>query len=355
MVAIMTEPAYAESVWGKNLYLSLVSQLRIKRIPFLEITDSCPAGVQAVFVIAASLNWTRAVISQLNQAGHQPILICNQSERIPGCLYSCVCSDVHASMRDLMDMLHRHDRTRIALYGAGVSSIADRSRMGSLFSWQGDDFPGIQVFQNEGSLSGCFDRFYARRKEFDAVVCMNDYAALSLVRSLKRLDPDCLTRLTIVSCAGTKISEYYRAHITSLSMSFEPYGKAALALYECLLKNPFVSCMTVSVSWLPDSENALRRPSETALTLPEQHDQFYDDPEISDMLIVDRFLNISDATDRAIVSLMLRGETYQTITEACFLTESAVKYRLKRLTQLCGAENKSALLGLIRDYLGESL
>lgn len=351
MVAILAEPGYGGSVWGKNLYRSLTLQLRQKRIPFCEITDSCPAGTDAVFLIAANYEWTKEAIAQLNRAGHQPILICNQYERIPGCLYSCVCSDVSASMKDLLAVLKSHSRTRVALYGVGSSSIADVSRASSLLCWLDDSFASMEVFCNEGSLRCCFEKFLPHRQEFDAVICANDYAAISLVRGLREQDPACLSGLAIISCAGTKISGYYRDSITSLSMDFGPYGKAALYIYECMQKNPFVSGMTVNIKWSTDAESPA--PAEAALCLPEQGDVFYADPEIRDMLMVDKYLTVSDPVDRDIFSQLLQGQTYQKIADRCFLTEGTVKYRIKRLVQLCGAESKTALLERMESYLAD--
>jgi len=350
MVAILMEPGYAGSVWGKNLHASLVAQLRSKRIAFCEIADMCPADVQAVFVIGANYEWVRDSITRLNRAGWQPILLCNQAERIPGCLYSCVCSDVNASMKDLLEALRRKNRTRAALYGAGTSSIADISRENSLFSWRDDRFDDIRVFHNEGSLKDCFEEFFLERERFDAVICANDYAALSLVRALLRQDPEYLKRLTVVSCAGTKISEHYREYITSLSMNFEPYGKAALYVLECMQKNPFVSGMTINIRWNPEKQEEGGRMDAQLLSGQEQ-DVFYDDPEISDMLVVDRFLNLSDSADRNIFSMLLRGETYQKIADEQFMSEGTVKYRIRRLTQLCGAQSKGQLMELLKEYL----
>lgn len=350
MVAILTEPGYAGSVWGKNLYRSLVQQLRQKRIPFCEIADSCPAEVEAVFVIAANFDWTKAAVSQLNQGGHRPILICNQYERIPGCLYSCVCSDVSASMRDLLGLLKSHKRTRVALYGVGNSSIADLSRANSLFCWLDESFASMKIFSNEGSLAECFASFYPHCRDFDAVICANDYAAVSLVRQLRQRDPESLRKLSVISCAGTRISGFYRENITSLRMNFEPYGRAALYIYECMQRDPFVSGMTVNIKWSPDTEAAGVR-QETELAFPEQQDVFYSDPEIRDMLIVDKYLNVSEGVDRDIFAALLQGQTYQMIAEQCFLTEGTVKYRIKRLVQLCGAADKAALLELLGQYL----
>jgi len=349
MVAILAEPGYGSSVWGKNLYKSLVQQLRQKRIPFWEITDSCPKDAEAVFLIGANLDWTSKAITQLNRAGHQPILLCNQYERIPGCLYSCVCSDVNASMRAVLEELKGQNRTRVALYGMGSSSIADVSRASSLFSWRDEGFSPLEVFFNGGSLERCFEEFFARRQEFDAVLCANDYAAISLVRRLRQKDPGCLTSLKVISCAGTKISGCYRDAITSLRMDFAPYGKAALYIYECLQKNPYVSGITVNIRW--SAEGGSKEKQTAELTLPVQEDEFYQDPEIRRMLIVDRYLNISDPMDQEIFSELLKGQTYQSIADRCFMTDGTVKYRVRRLVQQCGAENKAELLELLRLYL----
>lgn len=351
MVAILTEPGYGSSVWGKNLYRSLVWQLRQKRIPFCEITETCPEQVETVFLIAANYHWAASAIGQLNRAGHQPILICNQSERIPGCLYSCVCSDINASMKNILELLRAQNKANVALYGVGQTSMADAARTSSLFSWLDGDFSELQVFYNAGSLAACFEAFYPQRHKFDAVLCANDYAAISLVRGLERKDRACLETLTVISCAGTEISGLYRDAITSLPMDFTPYGKAALHVYECIRKNPFISGMTVNITWNPEREICRQA---AKLDLPEQEDPFYSDREIRDMLIVDKYLTLREPVDRDIFAALLKGKTYQSIADACFLTEGTVKYRVKRMMQLCGTDNKAEFLELLKIYRGES-
>lgn len=352
MVAILMEPEYASSVWGKNLYQSLILQLRQKRIAFCEISDFCPADMDAVFLIASNVDWTKATVEQLNRAGYKPILICNQYDHIPGCLYNCVCSDVNASMKELLDVLACRRNFRIALYGVATDSIADLSRANSLFTWRSDLIESMQIFHNEGSLQTCFDHFFEQHTNFDTVICSNDYAAISLVRKLQKVEPEVLSKLTIISCAGTNISEYYRDYIHSLNMNFESYGKAALHIYDFIRKNPFVSGMTINVKWsfepntLPDSKK------EAVLRAPVVDSAFYGDPEIEEMLIVDRFLTVSDQTDKLIAKLLIAGFTYSDIAEKTFLSEGTVKYRIKRVLDLCGTENKHALINLLKKYLG---
>ena len=116
MVGILIDSKYSESIWCKSLFDSLTERLRHKRIPYCEIFDSIGKELDTIFIIASDREWTISAITQLNQNGIKPILICNQTEKLSGCIYSCVCSDINASMKNLLDTLKTNDRSRIALY-----------------------------------------------------------------------------------------------------------------------------------------------------------------------------------------------------------------------------------------------
>lgn len=350
MVGILLDQNYAESLWGKNLYESLTRRLREKRITFCEIRDVCPPELSGVFVIASDLEWTEAVLRQLNRAGVSPILLCNQSEHLPRCLYSCVCSDFNASMKNLLESLKAKRKTRVAVYGINTDSISDTGRVDSLFSWKEQDFETMQVFTNDGSLADCFERFFARIDEFDAAVCANDFAAISLVRGLREHAPERLSALTVVSCSATRLSDHYREHIRSLNMNFEQYGTAAVSLYETLQKQPFVSEMTVKVAWsLGEAPSGVTAP--VSLVLPESSDRFYKDPELSEMLIVDKLLTCSDEVEQVILRGLAQERTYEQIAEDCFLAVGSVKYHIKKMLALSGAESKEQITALLQKYL----
>ena len=112
MVAILIDTKYANSLWCKNLQNSLIERLRQKRIPFCEIFDTCPADIETVFMIASDREWIISSIKQLNLGGVYPILLCNQLENLPGCIYNCVCSDINSSMKILLDTLKKREKRR---------------------------------------------------------------------------------------------------------------------------------------------------------------------------------------------------------------------------------------------------
>ena len=222
MVGILRDPNFASSLWGIHLYESLVRALKDKRIAFCEPDSVCPPDLDGVFVIAAEREWIESVLVRLNAGGHRPILLCNQAEQLPGCIYSSVCSDLNASMKELLESLTRLGKKRIALYGINTDSVSDLGRVDSLYVWRSADTV-LQVFPNEGSLEACYAAFSEQADVFDAVICSNDFAAVSLVRRLSKEDR---ARLTVVSCSASKISDAY-PEIRSLRMNFDRSASAS--------------------------------------------------------------------------------------------------------------------------------
>ena len=354
MVGILLDSKYSESLWCKSIYKSLTERLRCHRIAFCEVMTNVDAKLEAIFIIASDREWTLSAVAQLNRNGIKPILICNQSEMLTGCMYSCVCSDINASMKNLLDTLKSQSKSRIALYGINTDSISDISRVDSLMSWRDENFEALQIFNNNGSLQKCFQEFHKKIDDFDAVICANDFSAVSLVRNLRRLAPDKLRNLTIISCAATRISDCYRDNILSLNMNFSQYGEAAVYIYNALKKQSYLSEMMVKILWSLDGPDEVpSEPHPFNLELSSSEDGFYSDPELNEMMIVDKILEIADETEMEIINGLLLDKTVEEIAEICFLSVSGVKYRIKKLIESSNAKSKSQAVLLLKKYIGE--
>ena len=351
MVTILTEPAYSESMWCRALYGSLTERLRQKRISFCEMYDTVPVNSEAVFIIAADYNWIKATLTELNLSGIKPILICNQAETILGCNYSCVCSDITGSMKYLLDNLKSDGKTRVALYGVNTSSIADIGRVDGIFAQSGGVIDSMRIFTNSGSLESCYREFAAESDNFDAVICFNDFAAVSLIRRLETDgEGEKLNRLKILSCCQTKISSCYRDKIISINMNLEQYGKAAVFIYEKLKLHPYISQMTLNVSWNSEQSKSLTSLS-VSLKSVGNTDRIYSDKELNEMITAERILEIDSATDKTVIAYLCGGKSVTDIAAACFLTDSGVKYRIKRILEKCRISDKSELISIVKRYL----
>ena len=133
-------------------------------------------------------------------------------------------------------------------------------------------------------------------------------------------------------------------------MNLEQYGKAAVFIYEKLKSHPYISQMTLNVIW--NSE-----PNENPHCLPirlkhaRNTDIIYSDKELNEMITAERILEIDSATDKTVIACLCGGKSVTEIAAACFLTESGVKYRIKRILEKCKLSDKSELISIVNRYL----
>ena len=357
MILVFVETTYSHSIWCQNLIDGLVAELKLKRISFrfissLEELDSrCPF----IYVIGSSNEWVRAVLEASSHKGIYPILLCNQAFHELDMTYSTVCSDTSGSMQHLVDTLNSVGRSRIAMYGVNPHSVSDDSRQKAFHAATRQQ--RLQdVFINNGSLEQCFGLFRSRIAEYDAVICANDFAAISLVRNLLQEAPGELERLLVIGCAETRLTEYYNDHVLSIRVNFLEYGRAAVMLLESLKRNPYLSHIVMAIRWDFSPLTTLRKltPARTEpglLSIPEPKDVFYQDRELDSMLRLERLLNECDDLDRKVISSLLQGESYEVISERCFVTVSTIKYRVRKMITVSGVQGRSELIRLLREYL----
>ncbi len=346
MVYILTEPNYSNSVWCKNFLNSLIEALRKNRMAFCEVFDTVPEDAEAVFLIAADYRWTKKTIKTLNKANISPILICNHLELITGCKYNCVSSDVYKSVNELLSKISLSGSDHIALYGVNTKSLADIGKVDMLFSYKDDTPFDLQIYNNNGSLSKCFEDFEKDKDKINAVICTNDFAAVSLVR---RLNADDLKRIKVYSLSASALSEYYREYITTVSIDYNQYGRAALFLYKSLKKHAYLSNITVNLAWNVQTAEKSAKP--VTLDPFDFTDSFYKDDEVDEMMSVEKILSVCDTVDKTILKGLLGKKTLDEINEETFMSENAVKYRIKKILTDCNIQTKSDLINLIKKYL----
>ncbi|MGN1068494.1 MAG: hypothetical protein ACI4RE_06300, partial [Christensenellales bacterium] len=124
---------------------------------------------------------------------------------------------------------------------------------------------------------------------------------------------------------------------------------------DTLKRNPCLSRVEMFIRWDVDPlspKRAAPLPAPAAQqSAPPKTDAFYEDGELREMLCVERLLNACDALDRQILRRALLGEAYEDVAERCFINVSTVKYRLRKMIGISGAESRTELLRLARKYL----
>lgn len=360
MVLILVEPSYSRSIWCLNLLDGLTGEFKQKRVPFRQIASLDEAGPddRYIYLIGSDNAWVRAAL-----AGLQPDRDLSHPAVQPGLPHIRRGLQHRLQRRDqlhapLVELLRGRGTAASPCTAVNPQSVSDESRMDSYLAALGGEDGRRHVFFNSGSLENCFEQFMARAQQYDAVICANDFAAISLVRRLGLAGPGPAGK------AGHRRLRR-RAAYPAVRQPY-PVGAGELCRVRPGRGDPAGKSAQKPLSVPHHHDDPLgfqpagrgpRRPPrrahrrEKAPALPADPDIFYEDRELNDMMLLEKLLDGCEDPDYDIIRLLLRGEPYEKIAETCFLTESAIKYRVKKMVRVCCVPGRKELTDLLRRYL----
>lgn len=345
-IRIICEEAYAESIWCKELLGGLQKELKKRRFAYELCTElERSAEGDAIYVVGMSSAWLENIIAKCNEAGCVPMVLSSQSGRNTKGQYHFICPDMKTVANELKASFTASGRNKIALYGANYSVDLDKDRTGifaQLISEPAD------IYTNTGNLENCFRSFLPKAAFYDAVICVNGYAAISLVKKLEKENARLLEKLVIVSCEEVLKHSKYNQWISLIDLNLESYGATAMAVMEMASLRSDISVITVRMN--ADVSEIPGKLQEEHLGIAGEM-QFYEDPEIISMAKIEQLLRDADDMDHHIIAMLLSNAKYSEIADSCYMTEGNVKYRVKKYMSICDCKTKKELLELLQEYL----
>lgn len=355
MVYLLVEKGFGEYPWCKRILRGLYEEARKKRISIQELSvpeDAANSG-SCVLLVCGSGEWNNHMIRRCRAAGLHPVSLANQSNAVTGQPVSRVTMDIHGSMALAIRYLYSLGRRKLALYGVNPSASSD--------PWRAKRFEELtrssgNTYYLDPTVEACFHKFYPRIADYDGVICASDYAAVSLIQRLREKGYPIPEKLYIVSYGNMYLAQICNPSITSISDDYENFGRAALAICSMVERNDTVVSAKVNIkSRLHIRQTTENRPfnSETAHCEEEELPQnlFFADPEISALARVEMMFNQFDETDFSLLRLLLEGASYQEMSQKCFISETAAKYRLKKMKDMCGVHTRKELVSYLNRFL----
>lgn len=358
---IIVEENYAISVWCREILDGLRSEARKKRITLnfaQDIEESLlKDDEKAVMIVGAETEWINQTAHKVKHLGKHPIILSNQHEESFGKGVSRVTDDILGSMTEIMSIFAAKGHGQIALFACNPYSASDCFKRESFLKLGGNE---EDVFLNLGSLEQCFDRFYEKHEKspYGGIVCANDFAAISLVRHLSDAEQSIKTT-DIISYSDTLIAKCTFPAVSTVSASYKNFGNLAFMITDCIEKSESISEIKIMCNWEikhreTSSPVSIISPKED-YRANEQQANFYDDPHLMEMMRIETLLSQCDETDVAIVDAILKGKTTLEIETSCFIRETAVKYRIKKMKEICNAKSRSELRTILSKYLASDI
>lgn len=349
-IHIVMEPGFAAGTWGNSISQGILNQAKQKRIDCIfEQSAFRSESTDLIALIGTSPVWIQQSLETL-RTNHHAHLILISNTPYPWTVHH-ICTDLGQAMLDIQSYLQDDcGKKSIAFYGVNPSSTADLQKLHSFSS--SDD----NVYYSNNDLQSCFRGFYEKVNQYDAVICANDYAAISLIRNLKQIDPALNTKLFLVSFANTHVAQKHVPSITSVALDYYEYGRSCVNLYRLLLQNPQISTANINIRCRIIPRDTTRHISYTAHSTPNHiagitDNVFFRDEEIRDLNMLETLLSIQDETDEKIIALLADGCSYEQAAQELFMSVNGIKYRLKRLLEISGIESRREMVEIYRKYL----
>lgn len=275
--------------------------------------------------------------------------------------YSCATFSRRISTEQMLDYLLAKGCRRFALVGCGDRSVNDLVH---------SDAMEKHLHRYEGAAAGCsfwyhtriaesFEAFFARRNDFDAALCPNDYAAVALLHFCERNGLRVPEHMLLATFKGNRISRYCKPSITTLTVDFDAIGVNSVAVWLFLqdIEEESLQVRITVPGRIAERESTGARSPEPGAGLPPitpddsyQGGPFYEEPTLKALMRVERCLQSSDELDMRIISLLLCEMSYEKIAEDLYLCESSLQYRVRGIFRAAQVNGRRAFEALMREH-----
>ncbi|MDW7657711.1 MAG: substrate-binding domain-containing protein [Bacillota bacterium] len=375
-IYVMMDPDYKDTYWCRQTVNGILEETSKKKYGCILLQDEQPETIdwdqlfdndkRLLIVVGTSVAWIPGVLSHLQKNKVQVILVSLQPPTgFTG--VSTILMDHVDTTRSLLYYLSGLGKKRIALYGINPNSSADELKVDCFRSFlqesTGEDCTE-RIFYNYASLSDCYRQFALKQKHqdlsFDAAICANDVVAISLIRHLEKDGHRVPEDLYLVSFGDTLMARLFSTPLTTVSLNHLELGHQAVSAFSYLMKNPTVISVSIKVecklhiraSSGSCPENFAYAVTTHGRSVPQI--DFYDDDEVQEALSVENFINRCDELDLQILDGLFKHTKYSQLSEALYLADNALKYRIRRMVSWLHLRSRPELVALLSSYLSEA-
>lgn len=350
-INLIIEPEYKDTVWCKETFLGIKKQIAALRYEHKYYTeDTLSEDIAIMIIVGTSPVWVSRILSKTESLNIYPIIVsCHPMETIENASYVLI--DHNAATKKCINYLCKHKHNNIALYGINQNSYADNIKAGYF------NTSDIFISTNKNSLAQCFDEFFEKKEKYNAVICSNYITAIQLIDKLKKEQIQIPQSMYVMTYGDSLLGRYFQPSVTTVTLNHELLGIQAVNLFRFLEKNRNKTSVTIYVPCeiIPAMSTEFK-PAAKSLQAEKQNNEsdnfFYTDKDIASIQSLEKILRQCDKTDIEIINRLHKKIPYSKIAEALFISEGAVKYRIKKLLLRSNIDSVEKMLSLYHHYMG---
>ncbi len=349
--------------------ITSLKALNQKRIPTKVIDDINDMSVlltdpEAVLLIPFSLNESMDKALFYGNSNHIPIIAVHSAPYFaPQYIYSSI-HESRQMMSSLLLYLLKYGKRKIAFFGMN-SANDDYYKVLDLYNIY-SDFSSDDIFFLEKTFNSLYDKFIPRMYDYDAIICPNDFMAISLMKKFKNIDPDYFKKHFLIGFMDTFVSKFYHTPLTSITYSNEAVLKAVASMYRLLnqrrdiyhsidmrISNIFrirSSTQNLPIDNFPTffPSIASKRPP---LAFPKDIKDIYHNDELSIIIRIENMFENSTNLDFQIIYLFLIGKSNSDIRKKLLISNQTLLYHSSFLFKSLNVDTKQEFLDIVSQYV----
>ena len=375
-IPILYDSGYEkDSVWGEMLQSAIAKALLQKKYTSTIIDprtyqsfdyDSLFSEVpRLLLVVASDRVWLEEAFHFFSTHNIQIVLVDSYPFAHP-CIRGQVDSDHSQDIETILTLFEQCGCHRTALYGVFPASSADYRK--KLYFEQAMerrqiDSPSALCFANTTGLRNCYQFFRSRIEEFDSVICVNGFAAATLMLQLTADGFSVPEDIQIVTFGGVRLSDFSSTPITVVVTDTSVIAQHAILTYRYLYSNGDfsgrINALVPGELTIRESTKVLNTEPPTAIS-PGSYKEtspyfFKDDKDVQYLVKFEKLLVSCDPIDSQILKQLCNGSSYEKMSQTLHLTKNAVYYRIKRMkdiVEIGSIEEFREFLAKHNDYIG---
>ena len=354
---VLVEPSFMSSHWCANYLRGITSQAKRKNIPVEVHTDAAfihepDFDDTHVVLLGSALNWASHYMSLLYASDIYPIVlsIANYQKEFP--FASFITMDYEDASQKLMKYLSDRGAKSTAFFAVNRKSSTDRQKVSNFLSCGGRE---EDIYHYDGDISKNCDDIIANIEKYDSVLCANDVSAVILMRRLLDIGISIPEKVQLASFGDTVLSNLEVHNIAVAHVKSFEAGQMSINAYRMLKANPSISALSFLIQCeILDSNYDLveiRIPHSPPTFDPTPGTNFFRDPEVEKVLLVEKLLAGCDKLDIRILREVINKESYSKIAGKLFIAENTISYRIKKILSMAPDKSKEEVLTLLAQFL----
>ncbi len=308
-------------------------------------------------VLSTSRAWIEEASSILSDMGVEPIVIGGAS-RDAFRHASYVFMDYREATYQLIEYMRAYKKERIALFAVSTDSATDMIKKDAFLSYDKCREHDVFYYMGaDGLMNSACERFMEVCRNYDAVICSNDASAVILLHQLEEKGIRVPEDLFLCSFGDMTVSSSGKKTLTMARLNCVEVGKQTVKICHHLTSSPNISSISTKIRCdfvIGDTTDNLPVKKETLGTSYAFSDialNVHNDPSVSRIFLADRILSACDAIDIDLLKLIINGYKYFDIAEILHVSESTIKYRLKRIIQIAELDSRDEVIDIMKMFL----